>query len=68
MRNCVRNQIKVFQESDLFGIVPKKSKTKNFVVILCLTHDLLGLEKLNFATLCLCLEVGYLLTVRLSCF
>jgi len=66
MGNHTRDQLKLFPESDLFGVLPKKLKTKNFAVILCLTHDLSGLEKLNFATLCL--DIGDLPTVRLSCF
>ena len=45
MRNRARKCFKLFLESDLFGIIPKKSKTTNFWVILCLTHDLLGLHR-----------------------
>ena len=46
------------------GSYLKKPKTKNSAVILRLTHDLSGLETLNFSTLCL--EIRDLPTVRLS--
>ena len=66
MGSRARNGIKVLPESDSFGIIPKKSKTTNFAVILRLTHDLSVLEKLNVASLFL--EILYLPTIRLSCF
>ena len=50
--------------TDLFGIILKKSKTKNIAAILRLTHNLSRLEKLNFAALCL--EIRDLPTIRLS--
>ena len=66
MLNCARNLVKPFPESNSFGIIPIKSKSTFFVVILRLTHDLSVLEKLNFASLFL--EIQDLPTVRLSCF
>ena len=48
------------------GSYLKKLETKTFVVILRLTYDLSGLERLNFATLYL--EIRDLPTVCLSCF
>ena len=43
MLNRARNLVKLFPESDLFGIVPKNSKTTNFAAILP--------EKLNITSL-----------------
>ena len=40
MGNRARNQIKLFPEYDFFEIIPKKSKTANFAVILRLTRDI----------------------------
>ena len=66
MQNRARNRVKLFPESNSFGIIAKKSKT-----IFC-SNSLLGpqsirsLEKLKFATLCL--EIRDLPTICLSCF
>ena len=62
----MRNPLGLFLESESFGIIPKKTKTIFFAVIFRLTHDLSGLEKLHFTTLCL--EIRDLPTARLSYF
>ena len=46
--------------------MPKTLKTKKIAAILCLTHDLLVLEKLNVASLLL--EIQDLPAVHWSCF
>ena len=66
MRNHVRKQTNLFPESDLFGIMPKKSTITIFAVIIRLAHNLSVLEKLNFASLFLAIQD--LPTFRLSCF
>ena len=54
MGSRARNQLKLFLESDLSGIIPKNSKTKKNAVILRLTHGLSGLKELNFKVPTVC--------------
>ena len=66
MGNRARNRLSLFAKSDLFAIMPKKSKTKKIAVIFCLTHNILVLEKIKYASLLL--EIQDLLLVHWSCF
>ena len=66
MRNRARNCLKLFSDSNLFRIIPKKVKNYIFLVILRLTHNLSVLENLNVASLFM--EFQDLPTVRLLWF
>ena len=66
MRNWARNQMKLFPESDLFGVVPKIIKNYNFCGDSLLDPRSISPEKLNFASLFP--EILDLPTFHLSCF